>query len=94
MHKFTSICLLLFLSQLTFAQSFTIRGYVSDQSSGERLLNANIYEKQLLKGTITNSFGFYSLTLPKGNYSLTCSFVGYKTQHLDINLQKDTVADL
>ncbi|MBW8325230.1 MAG: TonB-dependent receptor [Prolixibacteraceae bacterium] len=93
MHKFTSICLLLFLSQLTFAQSFTIRGYVSDQSSGERLLNANIYEKQLLKGTITNSFGFYSLTLPKGNYSLTCSFVGYKTQHLGINLQKDTVAD-
>jgi hypothetical protein len=82
---------LLFLTYFSFAQSFTISGYVADATNGERLINATVYDQRKMQGTISNSFGFYSLTLPKGNYSIACSFVGYKTRLLEINLQKDTV---
>lgn len=93
MSKHSVFLILIFLTQLSFAQSFTIRGFVTDQSNGERLLNANVYEQKVLRGTITNNFGFYSLTLPKGNYSIACSFVGYQTKLADINLSRDTVID-
>ena len=93
MSKHSVFFILIFLTQLSFAQSFTIRGFVTDQSNGERLLNANVYEQKVLRGTITNNFGFYSLTLPKGNYSIACSFVGYQSKLAEIILQKDTVID-
>lgn len=85
--------LLLLLAQVAFSQSFTIRGFVSDQSNGERLLNANVYDQKVQRGTITNNFGFYSLTFPAGKYSIACSFVGYQTQTLNINLRRDTIID-
>ncbi|MDP3435428.1 MAG: TonB-dependent receptor [Bacteroidota bacterium] len=93
MRKSSIFFILFFLTQLAFSQTFTIRGFVTDQTNGERLLNANVYEQKILRGTITNNFGFYSLTLPKGNYSIACSFVGYQSQLLDLNLQKDTIID-
>jgi hypothetical protein len=93
MSKLSTFFILFFLTQLAFSQTFTIRGFVTDQTNGERLLNANVYEQKILRGTITNNFGFYSLTLPKGTYSIACSFVGYQTQLLDLNLQKDTIID-
>jgi hypothetical protein len=93
MNKLSTFLILFFLTHLAIAQTFTIRGFVTDQKNGERLLNANVYEKKVFKGTITNNFGFYSLTLPKGNYSIICSFVGYQARLLDLNLQKDTIVD-
>ena len=85
--------MLFLLTQLAFAQTFTLRGFVIDQTNGERLLNANVYDQKIHRGTVTNNFGFYSLTFPSGNYSIACSFVGYQTQMIDINLQRDTVID-
>ncbi|MFY9151489.1 MAG: TonB-dependent receptor [Prolixibacteraceae bacterium] len=93
MIRLSTFLFLFLFTGLAFGQSFTIRGYVSDMANGERLLNANIYEQQALKGTITNNYGFYSLTLPKGQYKITCSYVGYQSVLLDLNLKKDTVID-
>ncbi|HET6560060.1 MAG TPA: TonB-dependent receptor, partial [Prolixibacteraceae bacterium] len=93
MKKPTVFLLLLLLAQVAFSQSFTIRGFVSDQSNGERLLNANVYEQKIQRGTITNNFGFYSLTFPAGKYSIACSFVGYQSQTVSINLRRDTIID-
>lgn len=93
MKKVTILLLLFILAQLVYSQTFTLRGYVSDQSNGERLLNANVYAQNLHQGTITNNFGFYSLTFPLGHYSIVCSFVGYQSQKVVINLQRDTVID-
>lgn len=93
MKKTTALLLLLLLTQLAFSQTFTIRGFVSDQTNGERLLNANVYDQKIHRGTITNNFGFYSLTFPSGQYSIACSFVGYQPQLIEINLVKDTVID-
>ncbi|HEY3371128.1 MAG TPA: TonB-dependent receptor [Prolixibacteraceae bacterium] len=93
MRKPTAFLVLFLLTQLAFSQTFTIRGFVSDFSTGERLLNANVYDQKISRGTITNNFGFYSLTFPQGNHSIACSFVGYQTQVIQIKLQKDTVID-
>ena len=93
MNKLTTFLILFFLTQLAFAQTFTISGYVTDRTNGERLLNANVFEQKNLRGTVTNNFGFYSLSLPKGTYSIACSFVGYQTKLLEISLNKDTIVD-
>lgn len=68
---------------------FTISGYVSDVETGEKLLNANVYETQNLTGTISNTYGFYSLTLPQGKYTVVFSYVGYQTIQKEIDLQAD-----
>jgi len=60
-------------------KSFTIHGYIRDKASGEVLIGANILEGKTGAGTTTNGYGFFSLTLPEGGYTLTISFLGYKT---------------
>lgn len=56
----------------------TISGYVKDRDSGETLIGANVYvENDPTNGTITNTYGFYSLTLPEGKYTLVFSYLGY-----------------
>ncbi len=71
-------CLLSAISFLVSSQSFTISGYLKDNVTGEVLIGANIYEKSSLKGTTSNHFGFYSLTLPRDSVTIVFSFVGYQ----------------
>ena len=73
----------------TFGQKFTISGYVREKRTGENMINANVYVKELARGTITNSYGFFSLTLPKGGYQLMVSYVGYSDYSKKITLDKD-----
>lgn len=71
-------------------QKHIISGYISDKTSGERLIGTNIYEIESLIGTITNNYGFYSLSLPKGPVWVMVSYLGYKSVLLDFDLVKDT----
>ncbi len=72
------------------AQNFTISGYVKDAASGEDLIEANIYIKgNPSLGTTTNIYGFYSLTLPEGEYVLVTSYLGYVDKETEINLTED-----
>ncbi len=75
------------------AKRYVVKGFVRDGASGEVLIGANIYEPFLLTGQNSNNFGFYSLTLPEGEVSLFCSFVGCQTHSKSIFLEKDTVVD-
>jgi len=63
---------------------------VRDAASGESMAGTSVYIKSLGKGTITNSYGFYSITLPKGKYEITYAFIGYndvvRTVILDKNI--------
>ena len=80
-------------TSFVFAQKFTISGYVQDAESGEKLLYANIFEPALQLGTISNNYGFFSLTLPTSvNDSLTIvvSYIGYKRWQKKLILDKDT----
>jgi len=80
--------------QLCSAQEkFTVNGYVRDASSGESLSGAVVSVQQDGKGVSTNVYGFYSITLPTGNYQLTCSYVGYQTQTFQLQLKAGTNYD-
>ena len=59
--------ILLFFSFNFFAQQHTLSGYVKDANSGEALIGVSVFIEELGKGTTTNVYGFYSLTLQKGN---------------------------
>ena len=78
----------------SFAQSFTVSGYITDAETGEKLIGANVYNPQNYKGTATNNYGFYSFTTQKQELKLTCSFVGYKSQSIDITLPVDTFVNI
>ena len=86
---------LLFLALLTFsinlssAQSFTLSGYIQDAETGEKLIGANVYDKEKLTGTSSNAYGFFSITLPQGEYTLVFSYVGYRKEEKMIALNEN-----
>lgn len=89
------LCSILFLCFLfANAQKVTISGYVTDIETGEGLINANVFENQRNEGTISNAYGFYSLTIQPGQMHLQYSFVGYHSQVLDLDLRKDTILNI
>ena len=59
----------------TFGQMYTISGYVKEESTGESLLGTNVYIKENLKGTTTNQYGFYSLSVPDTSFTLVFSLL-------------------
>ncbi len=85
-----------FITCLLKAQSekYTISGFISDKSTGEKLINANIYDPVKFTGTVSNLYGFYSLTLPKGKHSITYSFVGYRSQTIDVDINENQLVNI
>ena len=68
-------------------RSYTVSGYIKDIENGETLIGANVYLKTKAEtGTATNNYGFYSLTLPKGQYTLVFSYLGFQDQEKQIDL--------
>jgi len=67
----------------------TISGYIEDIESSERLIGATVFDKISSKGTVTNEYGFFSLTLPPGDVELIFSYVGYQESLVPITLNKD-----
>ena len=59
---------------------FTISGYIKDSLSSETLIGASLIVQGQTKGVNSNSYGFYSITLPQGKYRITCSFIGYQPE--------------
>ena len=78
-------------TSLPIKQHFTLNGYVLDEISKETLIGANIYDQQNKQGTITNPFGFFSITLPEGNTELNFSYIGYGSKQIALYLCKDTL---
>ena len=63
-------------------ETYTISGYIQETSSGENLIGASIFEQNSRKGTTSNQYGFYSLTLKQGEYTIIYSFIGMETIQL------------
>ncbi|MFN8288592.1 MAG: TonB-dependent receptor [Chitinophagales bacterium] len=93
MKRFFSAVLLLFLCSYSFSQAqqpkYTISGYVKEAANGESLLAAAVYIVELGRGTTSNDYGFYSITLPQGNYTVRYSYVGLGTKEEKVELNKD-----
>ncbi len=82
---------LLFAFTTSFAQDrFTLSGIISDAKSNETLIGVNIASKNTKAFTVTNEYGFYSLTLPKGEYEISISYVGFQTIEETISLTENT----
>ena len=75
------------LSAQNSSEKYTISGYIREHESNEDLIGAAVMVKELGVGAVTNVYGFYSITLQEGTYTLVLSFVGYKsiTQSIDLN---------
>lgn len=69
--------------------NYTISGNIQELGNGESLIGATIYIEELNSGSITNAYGFYSITIPEGNYHFTYSYIGFKDVKKEINLNKN-----
>jgi hypothetical protein len=83
------IIILISFSEILASNEFTISGYVKDSKTGEVLIGANIYDKDKKNGCRTNSYGFYSLTIPEGIRNLKISYIGYKVQEVKIEIKQN-----
>ena len=90
--KNCALLLLFILSTTTVSaqKKFTLSGYVKDDSNGESMPGANVYIAETKQGAATNTYGFYSLTLPEGTYTVSVSFVGFQDFKQQVQLNKDT----
>src|SRR4051812_23942270 len=89
MFKLKILLLFIALPLLSSAQQYNISGYVKEGATGETMIGANVFIKETLKGTTTNQYGFYSLTVPSGNVTLVISYLGFVTQQFPLVLDKD-----
>jgi len=83
------LVLLVFSSPVFAQQNFTISGHVYCAETGEALIGSTIYVEELETGTITNLYGFYSITLPEDTYSLMFSYIGYQDAFIKIDLKEN-----
>jgi hypothetical protein len=90
MHSTKLLLFFLLWSSICLAQDYTLSGYVKDANTGETLIGTNIYNQaNRSQGAVSNNYGFYSLTLPKGKYIIVWSSVGYKNVERELILDRD-----
>jgi TonB-dependent Receptor Plug Domain/CarboxypepD_reg-like domain len=87
--NFLSLVALLLATSVYAQKTFTISGHIKDAESGEELISANLIDAVSAKGTVSNTYGFFSLTLPKGKVALKFTYVGYVEEIKSFELDKD-----
>lgn len=89
MKRFYTLLLFLATAFSGAGQMVALSGYIIDKASGEALIAANCYFPEISTGVISNSYGFYSITVPKGTYNVIFSYIGYKTQEFRLELNEN-----
>ncbi|MFI5173078.1 MAG: carboxypeptidase-like regulatory domain-containing protein, partial [Chitinophagales bacterium] len=91
MKKRLVLLLMVISPVILFSQAkYTVSGYVKDASTGEDLIGASVYiQNDYSKGTNTNVYGFFSITIPAGVYDVAISYIGYESRVEHINLNTD-----
>jgi hypothetical protein len=90
---------LFFLSLLplaAFGQKVSLSGYMRDAESGESLISGTVYVKEADQGAATNTYGFYSVSVPPGKYIVVFSYVGYApfVDTIDLSTSKTVNAQM
>jgi len=95
MKRFYLLTLLFFalLTTVTAQDRVTVKGYVRDAGNGETLIGATVLLSGTTKGTTTNEYGFYSLTVDPGNYTLVATYLGYEDIRRDVELIGNATED-
>ena len=90
MIKQLAAFLMLFMPTMLIAQNASVNGYITDKSSGETLISANVALLENNRGTSTNTLGYFSLTnLEPGTYTIAGSYIGFKLFRKTITLSAD-----
>lgn len=88
------ILFMLFTSTLFAQESFTISGVVKEVKNGETAFGASVYLEETTIGSMSNEYGFYSITAQKGIYTLVVSYLGFEDIRKEIILDKDQKINL
>lgn len=75
------------------ADRISLSGNIKDEINGEALIGVTVFIKELKSGTVTNSYGFYSISVPKGDYTVEISYVGYEPISKKIALNQPVKQD-
>ena len=95
LQKIIYVVLALLISfSLQAQQKVTLSGYVKDKSDGETLIGATVYIKEAKTGAVTNAYGFYSISVPPGNYTVSFQFIGYQTIEKQVDLTANQKVDI
>lgn len=87
--------LLALISLPALAQNrHSVSGYVKDNSNGEGLIGVSVYVREAETGVVTNPYGFYSLTLPDGKYTLVFTYIGYQKVTREVTLDGDKTVSI
>ena len=90
MVKKIILLIVLLTSIFSFSQEkFTLSGTISDLNTKETLIGVNVFILETKTGITTNEYGFYSITLPKGEYTILTSYVGYQTLEEKVSLNSN-----
>ncbi|PWV49032.1 TonB-dependent receptor [Chitinophaga sp. S165] len=89
------VCLLLMQTRHACAQQkYTVSGYVKDQQNGESLIGISVSKAGTSLGTVTNEYGFFSLTLPAGDHEIQFSYIGYAPIKMSVSLKSNKNLDV
>ncbi len=69
-------------------KKFTISGVIADEKNKETLIGVSLFVQETKTGLVTNEYGFYSITLPEGDYTLQVNYIGYQTVTEKIKLNQ------
>jgi len=97
MKNILSIIFLFFLGFVVNGQekhNHTLSGTITDVATGEELIGATVYVDELGSGTASNIYGFYSLTIPAGIYTVRISYIGYNTETQTVDFYSNHVLNI
>lgn len=87
------LLLMVFPGMLFSQNKYTLSGSIKDADKGEELINATVKVKGQNLGARTNEYGFYSLTIPEGSYTLVITAVGFDSQEKTVELKQNQQLD-
>jgi hypothetical protein len=87
-------CLLSFPLVADAQKKFSVSGTITDEQTGEALIGATVFVSGLDRGTATNLYGFYSLTLDEGEYDMKVSYIGYDQRSIPVKLSAPIRLDI
>lgn len=88
------IILFLFIGSIKAQNKFTISGTIKDFKNGETLIGAAVTIKEKNVSVVSNVFGYYSISEPEGNYTISVNYIGYKPYSNTITLDKNILLNI
>ena len=92
--KCTITALFVFLISVLQAQNIRISGIIKDAQNGETLIGANIFSTDRIDGTISNEYGYYSLTIERDTVTVVYSYIGYQPISIFLTAPIDTIIQI